>query len=183
MGFFTRLFGWGKPQQELPQLEVPQEPDKAASQAKQWPVEEVMDFVKRNLEKEGYADALDNPEVSNRESKEQMLRHNITLKFMSAKLQYACWINGLEVKIKHARDVLAFMQVDQLQTILDNINLHVDQLKQMENDFNAGAPYMNITIDTYRRGFNRGVVASNQAFLGTVELPTTSIQLDNEHVA
>ncbi len=123
------------------------------------PIDAIYDFIQRDFEDEGYSDAMVNADMSYRVSKEELLRNNLKSRFQQVRLRYNDDIRMLKVKINVAETQMVITTADYLKAQIEMFEDHLKQLDKMEQDLERNDARMTQMIESYKRGFLKGISA------------------------
>ncbi len=129
------------------------------------PIDVIFNFVHKNFEDDGFQDALVNQDITYRDAKERIIRNDLEMLFKRITLRYKNDIRTVNVKIVNARKALALAAADNLEALRETYNEHLEEINEMQNMLNANDPKMMTMIESYRRGFLKGIAATSTNFL------------------
>ncbi len=130
------------------------------SAATGYPIDTIYDFVLRDLEEEGYNDALVNSDTCYCQQKEGILKNRLDLLFERVTLIYKEKIRKIETKKRLANDAMIHSAVESLTASHETLNEHMAKLADMQRKAKDGDETFLNMIASYRRGFNKGLVAT-----------------------
>ena len=129
------------------------------------PIDVIFNYIHKNFEEEGFQDALVNQDVSYRDTKEQIIRHDLEMLFTRIILRYKSDIRVVEFKIDNARKAYALAAAASLDSLKQTYEEHLAEIEDMKELLDANDPKMTTMIDSYRRGFMKGITASAINFI------------------
>ena len=129
------------------------------------PIDVVFNFIHKNFEEEGFQDALINQDVTYRDTKVTIIKNDLMMLLTRISLRYKNDIRDIDVKIDNARKALALGAASRLQAHRETIVEHLEQLSEMQQQLLAEDPKMTTMIESYRRGFMKGITASAINFI------------------
>ena len=129
------------------------------------PIDVIFHFIHKNYEEDGYQDALINSDPKYRETKEEIILNDLKMLFMRISLRYKNDIREIDVKIDNAQKSLALSSASMLQARRDTYEEHLDEIQRMQEQLEAKDPKMMTMIESYRRGFLKGVAAATINFI------------------
>lgn len=129
------------------------------------PIDVIFNFIHKNFEEEGFQDALINQDVAYRDIKENIIRNDLNMLFKRIILRYKNDIREVEVKIDNARKAYAFSAAARLESLMQTYEEHLTEIKDMQGKFAKEDPIMMTMIESYRRGFLKGITASTIEFI------------------
>lgn len=133
------------------------------------PIDVIFNFIHKNFEEEGFQDALVNSDISYRDAKEKIIRNDLEMLFKRIILCYKKNIREVDVKIVNARQALALGSVSNLEALRETYEEHLQEISEMQEQLDANDPKMTTMIESYRRGFLKGITALTQNFINNNE--------------
>lgn len=130
------------------------------------PIDVIFNFIHRNFEEEGFQDALVNSDVTYRNAKENIIRSDLEMLFKRITLRYQNDIREIDVNIDNAQKALALAAASKLQARRDTFEEHLAEIREMQLQLQADAPKMTTMIESYRRGFLKGIAAKTISYIG-----------------
>lgn len=134
------------------------------------PIDVIFNFIHKNFEEEGFQDALVDSDICYRNAKEKIIRNNLEMLFKRIILCYKKNIREVEVNIGNARQALALGAVSNLEALLKTYEEHLQEINEMQEQLDANDPKMTTMIESYRRGFLKGITALTQNFINNNEI-------------
>jgi hypothetical protein len=132
------------------------------------PIDVIFNFIHKNFEEEGFQDALVNSDVSYCEAKERIIRNDMEMLFKRIILRYKKNIKEIDVKIENALKILALGAVSRLQAQRQIYEEHLSEISEMQTLLDNNDSKMLTMIDSYRRGFVKGVNAESINFIDNI---------------
>lgn len=129
------------------------------------PIDVIFNFIHKNYEEEGFQDALVNSDITYRDTKEKIIRNDLEMLFTRITLRYKSDIRMVEFKMKNAREAFAFGAFNKLETLKHTYEEHLAEIENMKELLDADDPKMSTMIESYRRGFMKGVTAATLNFI------------------
>ena len=129
------------------------------------PIDVVFNFIHKNFEEEGFQDALINQDVTYRDTKVTIIKNDLMMLLTRISLCYKNEIRDIDTKIDNARKALALGAASRLQAHRETFVEHLEQLSEMQQQLLAEDPKMTTMIESYRRGFMKGITASAINFI------------------
>ena len=123
------------------------------------PIDIIYNFIHKNFEEEGFQDALVNSDVTYRDAKEKIIRNDLELLFKRITLRYKKDIRETDVNIDNARKAYALSAASKLQALRDTYEEHLAEINDMQSLLDNDDPKMLTMIESYRRGFLKGMSA------------------------
>lgn len=129
------------------------------------PIDVIFHFIHKNYEEEGYQDALVNSDLKYRETREEIILNDLKMLFKRITLRYKNDIREIDVMIDNAHKAYALAAAAKLQARKDTFEEHLAEIEDMRNRLEAKDPEMLTMIDSYQRGFLKGVTAASINFI------------------
>ena len=129
------------------------------------PIDIIFNFIHKNFEKEGFQDALVNSDITYRDTKEKIIRNDLEMLFKRIILRYKNDIREIDVDIDNARKAYALAAAGKLQARRETFEEHLEEIKEMQQLLDADNPKMTTMIESYRRGFQKGITAVSINFI------------------
>ena len=129
------------------------------------PIDVIFNFIHKNFEEDGFQDALVNSDISYRDAKEKIIRNDLEMLFKRIILKYKSDIRVVNVKIENANKALALGAAADLEALRATFEEHLTEIKDMQSQLEDNDPKMTTTIESYRRGFLKGIAANTVNFI------------------
>lgn len=129
------------------------------------PIDVIFNFIHKNFEDEGFQDALVNCDITYRDAKEKIIRNDLEMLFKRIILKYKSDIRVANVKIENAHKALALAAATDLEALRATYEEHLTEIQEMQSLLDANDPKMTTMIESYRRGFLRGIAANTVNFI------------------
>ena len=129
------------------------------------PIDVIFNYIHKNFEEEGFQDALINQDVAYRDTKEKIIRNNLEMLFTRIMLRYKSDIRIVEFKIDNARKAYALAAASRLDSLKQTYEEHLNEIENMKELLDANDPKMTNMIESYNRGFMKGITASAMNFI------------------
>lgn len=129
------------------------------------PIDVIFGFVHRDFEECGYQDALINTDIQYRETKEAIIRNDLKMLFRRIALRYRNDIREIDVQIDTAKKACALSSASLLQARRETYEEHLSEIFEMEKMLDENNPQMTTMIESYRRGFLKGIAAKTIEFI------------------
>ena len=129
------------------------------------PIDVIFNFIHKNFEEEGFQDALVNSDSTYRDTKEKIIRNDLEMLFTRITLRYKSDIRMVEFKMNNAREAFAFSACNKLDSLKRTYEEHLAEIENMKELLDANDPKMITMIESYRRGFMKGVTAATLNFI------------------
>lgn len=125
------------------------------------PIDNIYAFIMRNYDKLGFDDAMVDCSKEYRESREGIIRNELKTLFRQVRLAYNGLIRNLNVQIENAENQFVFSASKAMKAKKETCEEHLAVLSEMEAELDANDPKMTAMIQSYRRGFSKGIVAKS----------------------
>ena len=129
------------------------------------PIDVIFNFIHKNFEEEGFQDALVNCDITYRDTKEKIIRNDLEMLFKRIILRYKNDIREIDVNIDNARKAYALAAASRLLARRETFEEHLTEINDMQQQLNADDPKMTTMIESYRRGFQKGIAAVSINFI------------------
>lgn len=131
----------------------------------QLPIDIIYSYINDDYETQGYEDALCNSDNSYKKSKQEIIRNQLKQLFVQVNLRYNSDIRILKVQIDSIESQGLLDKARELGARLETYEEHVSQLALMEKGLDDNDPKMTSMIQSYDRGFLKGLVAKSDDLL------------------
>ena len=129
------------------------------------PIDVIFNFIHKNFEEEGFQDALVNSDIAYRDIREKIIRNDLEMLFKRIILRYKRDVRELEFKIDNARKAYALSAAAQLDSLKQTYEEHLSEIEEMQDLLMADDPKMTTMIESYRRGFLKGITAATLSYV------------------
>ncbi len=129
------------------------------------PIDVIFNFIHKNFEEEGFQDALANCDITYRDAKEKIIRNDLEMLFKRIILKYKSDIRVVNVKIENAHKALALAAAADMDALRATYEEHLTEIQEMQSQLEANDPKMTTMIESYRRGFLKGIAANTVNFI------------------
>lgn len=129
------------------------------------PIDVIFNFIHKNFEEEGFQDALINCDITYRDVKENIIRNDLEMLFKRIILKYKSDIRVVDVKIDNATKALALAAASDMLALRATYEEHLAEIQKMQLQLEANDPKMTTMIESYRRGFLKGIAANAVNFI------------------
>ncbi len=129
------------------------------------PIDVIFNFIHKDFEEEGYQDALVNSDLQYREAKEGIIRNDLKMLFKRISLRYKHDVREIGVQMRNAQEQYAMSSASLLQARKETYEEHLAEIAEMERLLDANDPKMMTMIESYRRGFLKGIAAITLKFI------------------
>ena len=131
------------------------------------PIDVIFGFIHKDFEDEGYNDAIVVSDLKYGETKESIIRNDLKMLFKRVTLRYKHDIRRINVQIKNAREAYILSVVAELEAQCNTYEEHLAEITEMERLLEENDPKMTKMIESYRRGFLKGMAAQTTKFITT----------------
>lgn len=129
------------------------------------PIDVIFNFIHKDFEEQGYQDALVNSDLKYRETKESIIRNDLKMLFKRISLRYQSDMRMIDIQIRNAQEAYALSSASMLQAQRQTYQEHLDEISEMEHLLDKEDPKMITMIESYRRGFLKGIAAQTIKFI------------------
>lgn len=129
------------------------------------PIDVIFNFIHKNFEEEGFQDALVNSDITYRDAKEKIIRNDLEMLFKRIILKYKSDVRIINVKIENAQKALAMAAAADMEALRTTYEEHLTEIQEMQSQLEANDPKMTTMIESYRRGFLKGIAANTVNFI------------------
>ena len=129
------------------------------------PIDVIFNFIHKNFEEDGFQDALVNCDITYRDAKEKIIRNDLEMLFKRIILKYKSDIRVVNVKIENAHKALALAAAADMEALRATYEEHLTEIQEMQSQLEANDPKMTTMIESYRRGFLKGIAANAVNFI------------------
>ena len=129
------------------------------------PIDIIFNFIHKDFEEDGFQDALVNCDITYRDTKEKIIRNDLEMLFKRIILRYKSDMREVDVNINNARNACAIGAASRLQARRDTIEEHLSEINEMQSLLDNNDPKMLTMIESYRRGFQKGMAAVAMNFI------------------
>jgi len=129
------------------------------------PIDVIFNFIHKNFEEEGFQDALVNCDITYRDVKEKIIRNDLEMLFKRIVLKYKSDIRMVNARIDNAQKALALAAASDMEALRETYEEHLTEIQEMQQQLEANDPKMTTMIESYRRGFLKGIAANAVNFI------------------
>lgn len=133
------------------------------------PIEVIFHYVHKDFEAIGYEDAMANGDLKYRETKENIIRNDLKMLFKRVSLRYKDDLRRVAVEIQKAKELYALSSAQLLEARQETYREHIEEIAEMERQLDENDPKMTTMIESYRRGFLKGINAKAENFINNQE--------------
>lgn len=129
------------------------------------PIDIIFNFIHKDFEEDGFQDALVNCDITYRDTKEKIIRNDLEMLFKRIILRYKSDMREVDVNITNARNACAIGAASRLQARKETIEEHLAEINELQRLLEDNDPKMLTMIESYRRGFQKGMAAVAMNFI------------------
>lgn len=129
------------------------------------PIDVIFNFIHKNFEEEGFKDALVNCDITYRDAKERIIRNDLEMLFKRIILKYKSDMRAVNVRIENAHKALALAAAADMEALRATYEEHLTEIQEMQSQLEDNDPKMMTMIESYRRGFLKGIAANTVNFI------------------
>lgn len=122
-------------------------------------------FLDKSFEDVGYKDAMCSVDSTYKESGERLIRNELKTLFRRVTLKYKEDQRSLSSTIRIVREQGLLDQAQALESKMETVNEHMQELLSMETALDNNDSSMMRPIESYSRGFLKGLTAKTNALL------------------
>lgn len=122
-----------------------------------FPIDAIYAFVRKDLEDEGYNDALCCPDNSYKDRRIKIIKNELKTIFDQVNLKYIDLIKQLDAQIAFSNQQGLSGRANTLEVQKSLMEEHINRLKDLENKFENNDSTMVGMLDSYEMGFSRGI--------------------------
>ncbi len=129
------------------------------------PIDVIYSYIQTDYEQDGYNDAMCNSDIQYKESKKKIINNGLKMLFEQVRLRYESDIRDINVQIDIVETQGLTSSSMSLKARKETYNEHLKKIKEMEDALDVGESKMMSMIDSYERGFLKGVAAKSESFI------------------
>ena len=129
------------------------------------PIDAIYAYVEKDYEQDGYDDAICNPDSSYKESRKVIIRSGPNRRFEQVRLRYKNDLREIDVQIATVEQQGMMNTSSILRARRDTYSEHLTKIDEMERKLDENDIQLLSMLDSYDRGFLRGLAAISQTFL------------------
>lgn len=129
------------------------------------PIDAIYAFISKDYEQEGYNDAMCNADSSYKDSKKIIIKNELKRLFEQVGLRYKSDLREIEVQINIVEQQGLINTASALKARKDTFLEHMETMSKMEQSLDNGEQQMLSMIDSYERGFLKGLAAKSDTLL------------------
>lgn len=129
------------------------------------PIDAIYVYIEKNYEQEGYDDAICNPDSSYKESRKTIIRSGLNRRFEQVRLRYKNDLREIDVQIATLEQQGMINTSSILSARRETYSEHLIKIDEMEKKLEENDIQLLSMLDSYDRGFLRGLAAISQTFL------------------
>lgn len=156
-------------QESVMTTEQPEEEKKSDIVTIKWgtgmPIDVIYNYIHKNFEDDGYQDALVNQDIAYRDSRISIIRNDLEMLFNRITLCYKKNIREAQVRMDNSRKAFALSAASNLEAQLATYEEHLAEIEEMKQLFDDNDAKMLTMIESYKRGFLKGINATTMDFI------------------
>lgn len=129
------------------------------------PIDAIYAYLERDYEQQGYEDSMCNADNSYKDSKKEIIKNGLKRLFSQVKLRYKDDLRRIDVQVIIVEQQGMINTSASLRAQKETILEHMKMLDEMETSLLNDEPQMLGMIDSYNRGFLKGLAAISQSYL------------------
>ncbi len=129
------------------------------------PIDVIYNYIHKNFEDDGYQDALVNQDIAYRDTRISIIRNDLEMLFNRITLCYKKNIREAQVRIDNSRKAFALSAAASLEAQLATYEEHLAEIEEMKQLFEDNDSKMLTMIESYKRGFMKGINAATMDFI------------------
>lgn len=132
---------------------------------KNYNLDKIYAFAEIDFEEKGYDDALINPDNSYSSDNIKLLKYDLHIKIKRAYKSYEDYIKDIEFHIETRKNAGLIDTVKLLETELTKVKDSIEEVRNIEKDFENETGLVERISLSYKRGFMRGLAAMSDQIL------------------
>ena len=129
------------------------------------PIDVIYNYIHKNFEDDGYQDALVNQDIAYRDTRISIIRNDLEMLFNRITLCYRKNIREAQVRMDNSRKAFALSAAANLEAQLATYEEHLAEIEKMKQLFDDNDAKMLTMIESYKRGFLKGINAATMDFI------------------
>lgn len=129
------------------------------------PIDVIYNYIHKNFEDDGYQDALVNQDIAYRDTRILIIRNDLEMLFNRITLCYKKNIREAQVRMDNSRKAFALSAAANLEAQLATYEEHLAEIEEMKQLFDDNDAKMLTMIESYKRGFLKGINAATMDFI------------------
>ena len=135
------------------------------SQIEKYNLEKIYAFAEIDYEQKGYDDAIVNPDNSYSEDNIRLLKLDLGIRIKRAYKTYEDYLKDIEFHIETRQNAGLIDTVKLLEAELSKVKDSIEQVKEIEKEFQEDKGLVERISLSYKRGFMRGLAAMSDQIL------------------
>lgn len=136
-----------------------------ASFGTEMPIDAIYAYLERDYEQQGYEDSMCNADNSYKDSKKEIIKNGLKRLFSQVRLRYKDDLRMIEVQISIVEQQGMINTSSSLNARKETFIEHMKTIDEMETSLINNESQMLGMIDSYNRGFLKGLAAISQSYL------------------
>lgn len=129
------------------------------------PIDAIYAYLERDYEQQGYEDSMCNADNSYKDSKKEIIKNGLKRLFSQVKLRYKNDLRMIEVQINIVEQQGMINTSSSLKARKETFIEHMKAIDEMETLLTKNESQMLGMIESYNRGFLKGLAAISQSYL------------------
>ena len=129
------------------------------------PIDVIYNYIHKSFEDDGYQDALVNQDIAYRDTRISIIRNDLEMLFNRITLCYKKNIREAQVRMDNSRKAFALSAAANLEAQLATYEEHLAEIEKMKQLFDDNDAKMLTMIESYKRGFLKGINAATMDFI------------------
>ncbi|MEG1402388.1 hypothetical protein [Bacteroides sp.] len=129
------------------------------------PIDAIYAYLERDYEQQGYEDSMCNADNSYKDSKKEIIKNGLKRLFSQVRLRYKDDLRRIDVQINIVEQQGMINTSSSLKAKKETFLEHMKTIDEMEASLINDEPQMLGMIDSYNRGFLKGLAAISQSYL------------------
>lgn len=129
------------------------------------PIDVIYNYIHKNFEDDGYQDALVNQDIAYRDTRISIIRNDLEMLFNRITLCYKKNIREAQVRMDNSKKAFALSAASNLEARLATYEEHLAEIEEMKQLLDDNDSKMLTMIESYKRGFLKGINAATMDFI------------------
>ena len=129
------------------------------------PIDAIYAYIEEDYEQIGYDDAMCNTDITYKESKKTIIKNGLKRLFEQIRLRYKSDIRDIDVQIDAVEAQGLTYSSESLKARKETFIEHMNTMDKMEASLDREESQMLSMINSYERGFLKGLSAKSESFI------------------
>lgn len=134
------------------------------------PIDAIYAYLEKDYEQQGYEDSMCNADNSYKDSKKEIIKNGLKRLFSQVRLRYKDDLRMIEVQINIVEQQGMINTSSSLKARKETFLEHMKAIDEMEASLIKNESQMLGMIESYNRGFLKGLAAISQSYLKNQQL-------------